>query len=224
MLVLDKMSPFARMPVVLAKVAAFAKNPDHWIYAIAVTVLMGFATGAFAQSGSVYSLRGAQTASPVARAVVLQSREVAVEAPNPVRYSGAATGAALGGALGAALGHSSARSQVALGLIGATLGGLSGQLVAENYGGTRAVEYIVQTEQDGQRPGRVIAITQPEPGPSLTAGDQVYLIQTSGTWRVVRAMVQAQQAAEQAPQQVPSHGAEIARSFQNVSFTSVYRD
>lgn len=171
----------------VSNAATLLKNPQNWIYAIFAGVLLAMASGAFAQSANVYSERGSQRASAVTRAVVLQSRAVHVEPQNTTRYAGSAAGAAIGGGLGAYLGRKSNGTAAALGLVGAAIGGLAGNQAADRFGGTLAVEYIVEVEGDQRRPAQRMAITQPEPGPALAAGDLVYLIETAGTWRVVKA-------------------------------------
>ena len=164
------------------------KNPDAWIMVIGVVVLCLFATGVYAQSGSIYSERGVQTSSPVTRATVLQVRAVRQEASQTARYSGMAAGGAMGAALGSNWGsNSGSGAQTALGILGGILGGAGGQAVAERVGGTVALEIIVETEASGYRQSEVIAITQPSPGPDVYEGEKVYLIQTNGTWRVIKA-------------------------------------
>lgn len=171
----------------LSNATALFKNPQNWIYMIFAGVLLAMATGALAQSGNVYSERGSQRASAVTRAVVLQARAVQVEPRDMTRYAGSAAGAAIGGGLGAYLGRKSNGTAAALGIVGAAIGGLAGNQAADRFGGTFAVEYIVEVEGDQRRPMQRMAITQPEPGPALAAGDLVYLIETAGTWRVVKA-------------------------------------
>lgn len=162
------------------------KDPEKVILLIGIVFLCLFSSGAFAQSGNVYGERSVQSSSPVTRATVLQVREVRQEVQQSTRYGGMAAGAALGGALGASLGNNASYgAQSALGLLGGILGGMSGQAVAERVGGTVALEYIVQTVATGYRPSEIVAITQPLPGPVVNAGDQVYLIQTNGMWRVI---------------------------------------
>lgn len=163
-------------------------NPHNLIN---VLLLVGFVTAltaptaAEAQSGNIYRGQSTQVASPTMRAVILQSREVAVEVTQTSRYGASAVGAVLGGAIGAKMGENSNTARVAMGLIGSLLGGLGGQATAEKIGGSKAIEYIVQ-QMDGTRmSNRVMAITQPEPGPALNAGDRVFLIQTGGSWRVI---------------------------------------
>lgn len=168
-----------------AVVEAF-KDPEKVILMIGIVFLCLLSSGAFAQSGNVYRESSVQSSSPVTRGTVLQVREVRQEIQQPTRYGGMAAGAALGGALGASLGNNASYgAQSALGLLGGILGGMGGQAVAERVGGTVALEYIVQTVATGYRPSEIVAITQPLPGPVVNAGDQVYLIQTNGMWRVI---------------------------------------
>ncbi len=148
--------------------------------------LIAFSTGAMAQSGNVYGDRGAQVLSSATRAIVLQTRVVSVEPQDPTRYAGAAAGAAIGGGLGALAGKKSNGAQAVLGLVGATLGGLAGSKLANNWGANSAVEYIVQTVNADGREGQIVSITQPNPAEVIGAGEPVYLINTVGTMRVVR--------------------------------------
>ncbi len=161
-------------------------NPHNLVYVICVVVLVMFSAGAFAQSGNVYGNRSAQTAAPVIRAVILQAREVKVAPSDVTRYAGSAAGGALGGGIGYALGKKG-HSSAAIGLVGAVLGGLGGAAAADQLGGSRAVEYMVQVPAVPGRPEQLMAITQPEPGQQLLAGDAVYLINTQGAWRVIKA-------------------------------------
>lgn len=153
---------------------------------IAIGFLLAFSSGVMAQSGSVYGDRGAQVLSNATRAIVLQTRAVSVQPQDPTRYAGAAAGAALGGGLGAMAGKKSNAAQAVLGVVGATLGGLAGAQLANQWGSTRAVEYIVQTVHADGREGSLMSITQPDPGEIIGAGEAVYLINTLGVTRVVR--------------------------------------
>lgn len=156
-----------------------------WI--ILAGVLLAMASGALAQSGDVYGERGAQVASTVRTAIVLQSRPVRVQADDQTRYAGTAAGGALVGGLGARLGRSSNTATVVLGLAGASLGSLAGAKLATTLGGSDATEFIVQEVTVDGRSGQITAITQPAPSEPINAGDMVYLVNTIGTWRVVRA-------------------------------------
>lgn len=181
----------------------------NWLMAlVAIGFLIAFSSGAMAQSGNVYGDRGAQVLSNATRGIVLQTRTVAVQPQDPTRYAGAAAGAALGGGLGAMAGKKSNAAQAVLGVVGATLGGLAGAQLANHWGSSRAVEYIVQTVHSDGREGNVVAITQPDPGEIISAGEAVYLINTLGVMRVVRMqMLQAPHAITpltEAPRAQPS--------------------
>lgn len=176
------------------KFVAFFKDGHRVANAMMILVLAGFAiaavTPAFAQSGSVYGERGAQVLSNVTRAVVLQTRPIHVEPQSQDRYAGAAAGAALGGGLGAYIGRKNTAAQAVLGVVGASLGGLAGSKAANSWSADRAVEYIVQViNMDGSQ-GPIYAIAQPDPGELISAGEPVYLLNTTGTMRVVRAQHQ----------------------------------
>lgn len=166
-------------------VSAF-KNPHNIIYLIAVLVLALFASGAFAQSGSVYGGGSVQNASPVTKGIVLQIRQVTQEASQTAKYGGMAAGAALGGVVAQANNN---QGFGVMGVLGSLLGGLGGQAVANAVGTTSALEIIVQTEGSANRQPEVIAITQPNPGQDIREGDRVLLIQTAGAWRVIKSTV-----------------------------------
>jgi outer membrane lipoprotein SlyB len=173
----------------LNKAGAFASNPNNWIYTILLIFIVGFAGGAFGQSGNVYSDRSAQQSAQVLRGQILQAREVFVQPSDSARYPGGTAGAALGGGADAWIGRNSRGAQAVLGIAGAALGGVAGSNAAQNLAANRAIEYIVEAEGDRFHPGaRMMSIVQPEPGPFLGAGEMVYLIQNGATWRVVRIM------------------------------------
>lgn len=169
---------------------SFFKNPYRLINVLLfvgfVTALLAPLDEANAQSGNVYSSRSVQSASPALRAVVLQSREVGVEPQQQNRYAGGAAGATIGGAvMSTVFGRNSNTARVGMGIVGAIFGGLAGQAVADHIGGPVAIEYIVQVEPQGREQPRVMAITQPAPGPVIGQGARVFLVQTQGTWRVL---------------------------------------
>jgi outer membrane lipoprotein SlyB len=169
------------------KAVAWFANPHNLVYVIfAITVVL-LSTGVLAQSGNIYSDRSAQAASPVVRAVILQTRDVEVAPSDATRYAGSAAGGALGGGLGVALGRGG-NNGTALGIVGAVLGGLGGAAATNRLGASRAIEYLVQIPADQWRPEQLMSITQPDPGQQMLPGDAVYLINTNGTWRVVKAM------------------------------------
>jgi outer membrane lipoprotein SlyB len=121
---------------ILNNAASLIREPNNWIYAIFVGVLIAFCTGALAQSGNVYY--SGQVASPVLKGKILQAREVAVQAQDSTRYAGAAAGAALGGGLGAWAGRHSRGASTVLGLVGASLGGVAGNSAAQHWGVIRS--------------------------------------------------------------------------------------
>lgn len=180
----------------LNRAGSFASNPNNWIYTIIVLFIVGFAGGAFGQSGNVYTERSVQQSAQVLRGRIVQAREVLVQHSDSTRYAGGTAGAALGGGAGAWLGRSSRGAQAVLGIAGAALGGVAGSNAGQNLNASRAIEYIVEAEGDRFHPGlRMMSIVQPEPGPILGAGEAVYLIQNGATWRVIRAMDTAPAAA-----------------------------
>lgn len=178
------------MKMSFSSIATMVKNPYNWVNFMCligfVVALLAPIDDAKAQSGNVYGLRSVQSASPVVRGYVLQARQVEVEATGSTRVAAPGIGALVGGAAGAALAGKRTSSRVILGLVGTILGGVGGQKVADAIGGPSAVEYIVQLESERQGgQGRVVAVTQPVPGPNVEAGAEVFLVNTNGTWRVL---------------------------------------
>lgn len=193
------------------------KDPQNWIN---VLLCIGFVVAllapheTWAQSGNVYSPRSVQMASPVTRGIILQTREVSVSPDQTNRYGGMGVGASLGGAVGMRLAKGQSNStRAALGLVGAILGGLGGQKVTDSIGGPKAIEYIVQTVPVGREQARVMAITQPEPGPTLSAGAPVYLVQTGATWRVLAQYVPPRPTVTSHPEQRRSDDLVLQRSY-----------
>ena len=202
------------------KFVAFCKDGHRVAEAMTYLALLGFllvaAVPAFAQSGSVYGDRSAQVLSNVTRAVVLQTRVVHVEPQNQDRYAGAAAGAALDDGIGAYLGRKSNAAQAVLGVVGASLGGLAGSKAANSWGSDRAMEYVVQVINTDGSQGPIYAITQPDPGEILSAGDPVYLLSTAGTMRVVRAQHQLVPAPAQ--QRAPTSDPAASRPMFHVDY------
>lgn len=78
----------------LNRAGAFASNPNNWIYTILVLFIVGFAGGAFGQSGNVYTERSVQQSAQVLRGRIVQAREVLVQHSDSTRYAGGTAGAA----------------------------------------------------------------------------------------------------------------------------------
>ncbi len=141
-----------------------------------VLILVGalVAEGAGAQSGSVYSVDQSQVLGAAERGVVVQAAWRSVEASWQER----ATGAALGSA---AAYHLSAKSGWSAGLVAGGLGGLLGERVAAKVGEDRAQELLIDLG------GRIVVVVQPAPADELRPGEQVYVVNTNGKVRAIRA-------------------------------------
>lgn len=160
-----------------AKAVAFAE-----IVAFAmVAFIMMVPDQARAQSGNVYGSSQAQVYSATEEAVVLQVMQKAAEPSWQTRTAGAGVGAALGGALG----RQSSNSQLG-GLIGGLLGGIAGERLTNAVATASAQEIVLQVFGRAGMPPRIISVIQPAPYDRLVAGEQVFLINTAGTWRVVK--------------------------------------
>ena len=138
-------------------------------------VLMAIATGASAQSGSVYGADQAQIVGSAERGVVLQAAWRSVEASWQERTTGAAIGSA-------AAYHLAARKGWSAGLAAGGFGGLLGERIAAKIGEDKAQELLVDVG------GRVVVVLQPMPAEELVAGDRVYVLNSAGKTRVVRAV------------------------------------
>lgn len=176
--------------------------------AMALVFVIGliFFEHAHAQSGNVYRNSGAQVAQTVKRGTVIGVRGVAVEPRDAGKGVGSVVGATLGGLLGAKLaenGNTYAQSGAAL--IGAALGGLGGNLAAEKAGQNDAIEILVHlVGRNGD--DQVLAVVQPLPGPDVSIGQEVLVLNDRGQNRVIPSQLprQAPAAAPERPMDSPS--------------------
>lgn len=146
--------------------------------------IMVMASHAHAQSGNVYD--AGQRAQTVLGGTVVSIREVQVNPSQRASQVGTATGAAMGGAIGYALARNTSNSaaKLALGILGAGLGGLGGAAVTEHVGHSTAVEIVVAIP--GQRDShRLMAVVQPLPGPQVSIGQAVLVLNDRGTNRII---------------------------------------
>ncbi len=170
------------------------KNPHVWPSIILVMFLVGMSTGVFGQSANVYGERGAQVRSGVQQGTILQVRMVKVEVDSTTRNAATAVGGALAGGVGAHLGRRNNAVATALAVAAGGFGAIAGRELATAWGGTPAREYVIRMAG-----GAIIAVTQPEPGEDLRAGEEVFVIDTQGTQRVVRIQNYVQQPAATHP-------------------------
>lgn len=169
-------------------------------------VILSVTTPAAAQSGSIYRQQGAQVVQNVSQGIVLQTRQVLVEASSKKANVGSVVGATVGGVLLTRVARNSGNRDVAaLGLIGTVLGGLAGNSFATERGGQPAVEVLVQVQHGKQH--KVIAIVQPYPGPDVYMGQQVLVLSDRGQTRIIP-VVQARQQPQHLEEdnEVPAPG------------------
>lgn len=164
-----------------SKVLAFVE-----VLAVVVLAFIMMVPGASrAQSGNVYGSGQAQVFSQTDEAVVLQTRIKAAEPSWQSRSAGAGVGAVLGGLIGR-----QGSNNNAVAIITGTLGGLVGERVANAVMTNAAQEIVLQVSGRGGMPSRIITIVQPAPYDKIVAGELVFLVNSAGTYRVVKRMQQ----------------------------------
>lgn len=173
------------------------------VLALAVGFLIAFlSTDSRAQSGNVYNQ--GQIAGSATVGMVVQVREVAIEATSQTRTQGAALGAALAGLAGRKQGWQTAA------LI-ATLGGLGGHMAAQAMGQSKAQELVVAPMgRDGQFDmARLTVVVQPEPYSPVHQGQTVLMMGQGGQWRITAAgpMLNTEAQAPAAPRPTQWDGA-----------------
>ena len=119
----------------------------------------------------------AQRLSQVQDAVVLNVRPVVVDGSQS--GIGGAAGAVAGGVAGSSVGGN--REQIVVGVLGAVAGAVIGN-AAERFG-TREQAYEIMVQL---RNGERRAIVQAQGNESFQPGDQVVLVSTGGTTRVMK--------------------------------------
>lgn len=119
----------------------------------------------------------AQRLSQVQDAVVLNVRPVVVDGSQS--GIGGAAGAVAGGVAGSSVGGN--REQIVVGVLGAVAGAVIGN-AAERFG-TREQAYEIMVQL---RNGERRAIVQAQGNENFQPGDQVVLVSTGGTTRVMR--------------------------------------
>ena len=142
-------------------------------------------------SPDVVSKHEAQRLATVSDGVVLSTRAVIVEGSQS--GIGGAAGGLVGGVAGASVGGR--REAMAVGVIGAVVGGVVGNAVERFSTREDAIEVLIQLRNGERR-----SIVQARGTETLSAGDAVILINTSGKVRVTRALsVQPSAPAASAP-------------------------
>lgn len=150
------------------------------IAVISVAFLM-MIPDAHAQSGNVYGSGQAQVYSQAEEATVLQTRRTVAESGWQTRTAGAG----IGGIVGALLGREASNNHVVASLF-ATAGALGGERIANAVMSKEAQEIVLQLGGRNGTPGRIITIVQPAPFDAVLAGEQVFLVNTAGTYRVIK--------------------------------------
>lgn len=173
-------SAFRKAPVSSIAVAA-----AEILAVLVVAFLMMIPDRAQAQSGNVYGTGQAQVYSQTEEAVVLQVRVTRTEPSWQARAAGTGVGAVVGGLLGRKASNNSAAT-----VIGTTLGGLAGERVTTAMATNQAQEIVLQLPGRNGTPARIITIVQPAPFDAVASGQRVFLINSAGTYRVVRALQQ----------------------------------
>lgn len=138
---------------------------------------------AHAQSGNVYGHQQAQSYSVTETAVVLQVTMREVQPSWQARTAGAGIGAALAAVVAS---KAAPNNRYAATLLAAPLGALAGERITNATAGSEAQEIVLRVNT--QAGSRIVTIVQPAPFDPVVAGSSVYVINTQGTYRVVRIM------------------------------------
>ena len=133
-----------------------------------------------AQAGNVYDRSQTQVWATVFEGTVLQVQSRTLESSWQARGVGASVGSALGFAL--ARQHSNAGAAT---LLGATLGGLVGERIANQAAVTGAQEIVLRLYKP-HNGMHIITVVQPAPFSALAPGDQVLVSQSAGKTRVIK--------------------------------------
>lgn len=154
---------------------------------LALVVIFGFAPGAHAQSGNVYSGNQAQIAGSADEGMVLQVNIKTVEGSQTTNVVGTAIGGAVGGLVFGANQNQDWNTRAVATLLGTTLGGVIGNKVVNATSSRQAQELVIglKNPQTGSI-NRVITVVQPEPFEALSANDQVLVVNTGGAYRIIK--------------------------------------
>lgn len=173
------------------------KNGWHVLYMLAMSSMLAIglcavSRTAFAQSGNVYGNGQAQTYSTTEEAVVLQANIRSVAPSTTTQVAGSGIGAAIGGLIASRAGN----NQPVATLIGATIGGILGNRVTDKVADNTAQEIVLKVTFPGTNQYRIVTVVQPAPFDPVVAGQPVFLINSAGTYRVVRRDVDMQSNPE----------------------------
>lgn len=146
--------------------------------AIAFAALAFVLAGCSTTSPDVIKREDAQRMSNVLDGVVLSTRAVTVDGTQS--GVGAAAGGVVGGVAGSTVGKG--KGAIVGGVLGAVAGGVAGNMIERGATREQAVEILVQLRNGERR-----AIVQAQGSEPISAGDQVIIVTTGGTARVVKA-------------------------------------
>lgn len=154
---------------------------------VALLVVFFWAPGAHAQSGNVYASGQRQTISSSEEGVVLQVAIKRVEAEGTTNMVGTAVGGVLGGLLMGSNQNQDWQTRTAAGLLGTTIGGLLGNKVTSSVYAKDAQEIVVglRDPKTGDLT-RVITVVQPEPFDAVQENDNVLIVNTNGSIRIIK--------------------------------------
>ena len=146
--------------------------------ALATLVLAAALAACTTTSPDVVQRGDANRLSSVQDAVVINVRPVVVDGTQS--GVGGAAGAVVGGVAGSGASHG--KTGAVVGVIGAVVGAVVGNAIERGTTSEAAVEIMVQLRNGERR-----AIVQAQGGEVFQPGDQVVLVSTGATTRVVRA-------------------------------------
>ena len=157
------------------------------IGALALVVVFGFAPGARAQSGNIYSGTQSQVLGTVQEGVILQSSVKTVSGGNTTGMIGTGVGAALGGLVLGSNQNLDWQARSAAMLLGGALGGVLGNKATERMTERSAQELVIGLKnlQTGAI-STVVTVVQPEPFEALGVNERVLVLNNGGTFRVIK--------------------------------------
>ena len=153
---------------------------------VALSFLAAFSTCASAQSGNVYGENQLQAVSSAQEGVVLQVALKQAQASWQARTGGATGGGLVGALIGSSLGGDS-QTNTLLSALGALGGGFAGERLVNANATNDAQEIVIGIKDPNSHSiSRVITVVQPAPFDSVVVNDNVLVINTNGTYRVIR--------------------------------------
>ena len=153
---------------------------------ISLVMVFGYAPGAHAQSGNVYGGNQVQAMSSAEEGVVLQVSLKRAEASWQARTGGATGGGLVGALLGNSLGGNY-QTKALFGALGALGGGFAGERMANAVGASDAQEIVIGIRDPRSNSlTRVVTVVQPAPFDAVAPDDNVLIVNTNGTIRVIK--------------------------------------